>query len=346
MKTSQTIKEVLENKEKLYLSKFAQKSSSSKGRERHEVIQHFLTEYQCDKERIINCKAFRRLKHKTQVFYSPKDDHYRTRLTHTLEVSTVARTIAKALSLNEDLTEAIALGHDLGHTPFGHAGEHLLDEVMIEGFRHSEQSVRVVKYLENLNLTEEVIDGILHHNGSVKPCTLEGQVVRFSDKIAYISHDIEDAIRASIISESDLPSDCTKYFTNDKRTRVDKMIYNIIESSLDKNEIKMSEDCFYYASKLRKWMFENVYINSLAKLEEHKAKNVVEKLFNYYMEQIQQLSTKFDRLIAQRCVCDYLSGMSDRYAIQKYEEYFIPKFIQKDNDDSYLYKLAELSGLI
>ncbi len=346
MKTSESIKSLLEEKEKANLSEFAQKSCETRGREKPENIPDFQTEFQWDRNRILSCKAFRRLKHKTQVFFSPNDDHYRTRLTHTLEVAHVARIIAKALNLNEDLTEAIALGHDLGHTPFGHSGEFMLDELMLEGFSHGEQSVRIVKHLEKLNLTEEVIDGILHHNGDVMPQTLEGRIVRFADKIAYINHDIDDAVRAGIITWDDLPEDCKNYLSSDKVTRMDKMIYNIIETSLAKNTVTLSEEGFYYFNKMRAWMFENVYFNSAAKHQEQIAKRVVKELFNYYMGKIEKLSRAFDEIKTQRCVCDYLSGMSDRYAVQKYDEYFMPKFIQKENNDDYLYKLAEVNGLI
>ncbi len=346
MDNQKSVKILLEQREFETLSRYAQKSAETLGREQEEQCFDFETEYQHDRNLIVNCKAFRRLKHKTQVFFAPNDDHYRTRLTHTLEVSQVARTIAKALSLNEDLTEAIALGHDLGHTPFGHSGEQLLNEVMMEGFRHNEQSVRIVKHLEKLNLTQEVIDGILNHNGTRVAKTLEGRVVKFADKIAYINHDIEDSIRAGIITEDDIPADCKKYFSENKNMRTHKMIYNIIETSMDKDDITMSEECFYYFSKMKKWMFDNVYFSSEAKHEEGSAKRVVKELFYYYLDKLRKISNNWDEISAQRCVCDYVSGMSDRYAIQKYTEYFMPKFTQKENNDDYLIQLAQESGLI
>ena len=306
MKAINTIKKILEEKEEKNLSQYAQRSSRSQGRELPEELTELETEYQHDRNRILHCKAFRRLKHKTQVFFAPNDDHYRTRLTHTLEVSQLARTMSRALSLNEDLAEAIALGHDLGHTPFGHTGEFLLNEIMIEGFKHSEQSVR--------------IDGILNHNGVRVPKTLEGRIVKFADKIAYINHDIDDSIRAGVISESDLPEDCKKYFSIEKNTRTNKMICNIIETSLDKDDINMSEECFYYFNKMRNWMFENVYFNQGVKYEEGRAKRVVKELFNFYLERLQKITKCSNEIAMQRCVCDYVSGMSDRYAIQKYTE--------------------------
>jgi len=349
MENSQSVKFLLEQKELKELSPFAQKSANTQGREFDEpdIIQcEYETEYQKDKNRIANCKAFRRLKHKTQVFFAPTNDHYRTRLTHTLEVAQVARTIAKALNLNEDLTEAIALGHDLGHTPFGHSGEQLLDEIMINGFHHNEQSVRIVRFLEKLNLTKEVIDGILNHNGNRTAETLEGRIVKCAEKIAYINHDIEDAISANIITESDIPEDCRNYFSENKTARTHNMIYNIIETSMGKNDIVMSEECFYYFSKIRKWMFENVYFASDAKIEEGSAKRVVKELFYYYLDKLKKVSINWNEVSAQRCVCDYVSGMSDRYAVQKYTEYFMPKFTQKENNDDFLFELARESGLI
>ena len=346
MNKSENVKQLLEQQKFERLSPYAQKSAQTQGREFEEETNSFETAYQIDRNRIVNCKAFRRLKHKTQVFFAPNDDHYRTRLTHTLEVSLVARTISKALGLNEDLTEAIAMGHDLGHTPFGHSGEQLLNEIMLEGFRHNEQSVRIVKYLEKLNLTQEVIDGILNHNGDRKASTLEGRVVKFADKIAYINHDIEDTVRAGIIKETDIPQDCRNYFSADKTTRTNKMIYNIIEASMDKDDILMNEEAFHYFTKIRSWMYENVYLTSDAKREEDSAKRVVKKLFYYYMDKLKRVAINWNEITAQRCVCDYVSGMSDRYAIQKYTEFFMPKFTQKENNDDYLFEIAKDSGLI
>jgi len=229
-------------------------------------------------------KAFRRLKHKTQVFLSPEGDHYRTRLTHTLEVSQIARTIAKSLRLNEDLTEAIALGHDLGHTPFGHAGERVLNEICPHGFKHNEQSLRVVDVLEKdngLNLTWEVRDGILNHTGNTIPSTLEGQIIRYADRIAYINHDIDDAIRGGIISEDSLPKECVKVLGNTSGRRINNMIVDIIANSKDRNTIKMSSEFQEAMDELREFMFDNVYIGSKAKKDEMKAQNIIKELYNY-----------------------------------------------------------------
>ena len=270
-----TIRENLEQREIDFLSEFATKSIFSKGRKIQEEECVLRTCFQRDRDRILHSKAFRRLKHKTQVFLSPFDDHFRTRLTHTLEVSQIARTIARALNFNEDLTEAIALGHDLGHTPFGHCGEGVLNELVQGGFHHNIQSVRVVEILEKLNLCEETIDGILTHTWGYKPNTPEAQIVQLADKIAYINHDIEDSIRAGIISESDLPKDCINYFSSVQSKRLNKMITEIIHNSLGKPAVSMSEEAWGYTTELRKWMFENVYMDSPAKLEESKARNVI-----------------------------------------------------------------------
>ena len=229
-----TIREKIEAREKLFLSEFATLSSKTKGRKRYEEPCPLRTEFQRDRDRILHSKAFRRLKHKTQVFFSPYDDHFRTRMTHTLEVAQIARTISRALDLNEDLTEAIALGHDLGHTPFGHSGERVLNELMPNGYRHNEQSVRVAEFIENLNLTQETIDGILNHSYNCLPSTLEGQVVRFSDKIAYINHDIQDAIRAGIINADDIPKESIDYFSTTNRIRLTKLVNDIVENSMGK----------------------------------------------------------------------------------------------------------------
>ena len=262
------IRKHLEQRELEILSDFATKSVNSKGRKKLEDECNLRTCFQRDRDRILHSKAFRRLKHKTQVFLSPFDDHFRTRLTHTLEVSQIARTISRSLALNEDLTEAIALGHDLGHTPFGHCGEGVLDELVKGGFHHNIQSVRVVEVLEDLNLCRETIDGILTHTWGYVPKTPEAQVVQLADKIAYINHDIEDSIRAGIISESDLPKDCIQYFSSIQSKRLDKMINEVVFNSLDMPKVAMSEEGWYYTTKLREWMFENVYVDSPAKLEE------------------------------------------------------------------------------
>lgn len=334
-----TIKYKLEQREIVILSEFATKSRFSIGRKKQEDECHLRTDFQRDRDRVVHSKAFRRLKHKTQVFLSPFNDHFRTRLTHTLEVSQIGRTIARALDLNEDLVEAISLGHDLGHTPFGHCGEGVLDELMPNGFHHNLQSVRVVEILENLNLCQETIDGILTHTWGFQPKTPEAQVVQLADKIAYINHDIEDSIRAGIIAEDDLPKDCIKYFSSIQKKRLNKMIEEIIENSIDKPIISMSEEGWHYTTKLREWMFQNVYVDSPAKLDEGKAKDIIKWLFNYYLE---LLSSKCDKEKAQIIVCDYISGMTDRYAIEKFKENFIPSSIISKTNDDYLFRLAKI----
>ncbi len=325
-----------EELEKLYLSPYAALSCNSQGRDREEKQCDLRTVYQRDRDRIIHCKAFRRLKHKTQVFLAPMGDHYRTRLTHTLEVSQIARTISKSLRLNEDLTEAIALGHDLGHTPFGHAGERALNEVCSVGFQHYKQSIRVVELLENegrgLNLTKEVRDGIVNHRTGGNPSTLEGKVVRLSDKIAYINHDIDDAIRGKIICEKDIPSIYTDILGDSTKKRLDALVHDIVKNSQNKNDILMSEEVEKAMMGLRAYMFENVYTNPLAKSEETKAKAMLKQLYGYYLEHIGQLPEEFIYLIEQcgekeeRVVCDYIAGMSDQYSVKKFQQIFVPKF--------------------
>lgn len=334
-----SIKYKLEQREIDNLSEFATKSRFSKGRKKPVEPCLMRTEFQRDRDRILHSKAFRRLKHKTQVFLSPFDDHFRTRLTHTLEVSQIARSIARALDLNEDLVEAISLGHDLGHTPFGHCGEGVLNELMKDGFYHNVQSVRVVEVLEDLNLCQETIDGILTHSWGYKPKTPEAQIVQLADKIAYINHDIEDSIRAGIIAESDLPNDCIKYFSSIQSKRLDKMINEIINNSIGKPVVTMSEEGWHYTTKLRTWMFDNVYINSPAKLEEKKARNVIKELFYLYCDMLKPMCPE-DKI--ERVVADYISGMTDRYAVEKYQENFIPKGIQCGTKDDYLFKLAKM----
>ena len=330
-----TIREQLELREIEYLSPYATLSKDSRGRDRAEEECDIRPVFQRDRDRILHCKAFRRLKQKTQVFLLPKGDHYRTRLTHTLEVSQNARTIAKALRLNEDLVEAIALGHDLGHTPFGHAGERALDEVCPLGFQHNEQSVRVVERLEKqgegLNLTWEVRDGILNHKSAGTPHTLEGQIVRLSDKIAYINHDIDDAIRGGVLKEEDIPKPYREILGNSTRVRLDTMIHNVIINSMDQPEIRMSPEVERATMDLRAFMFENVYKNPVAKGEEEKAINMVTNLYEYYWKHIRLLPDQFLEMLEEeggtpeRIVCDYIAGMTDTYAIKKFEEYFIPE---------------------
>ncbi len=331
-----TIREELEEIELKTLSKYASFSRYSKGRDREETPCDIRTCYQRDRDRIIHCKAFRRLKHKTQVFLAPAGDHYRTRLTHTLEVSQIARTIAKALRMNEDLTEAIALGHDLGHTPFGHAGESALNNICKDGFAHFEQSIRVVEILEKkgqgLNLTKEVRDGIVNHRTSGNPSTMEGKIVRLSDKIAYINHDIDDAIRGKILSESDLPVEFTNILGHSKKERLNTMIYDIVNNSLDESDIIMSVRIESAMKGLREFMFKNVYSNPVAKGEEIKAKRMLTQLYNYYLYHIEEMPEEYIWLInvrkerPERVVCDYIAGMTDQYSVRKFEELFVPSF--------------------
>ncbi|NLD48575.1 MAG: deoxyguanosinetriphosphate triphosphohydrolase [Clostridiaceae bacterium] len=326
------IREEIENLEKNMLSPFAQLSSESKGRSCQENECDIRTIFQRDRDRIIYSKAFRRLKHKTQVFISPEGDHYRTRLTHTLEVSQIARTIARSLRLNEDLTEAIALGHDLGHTPFGHTGENVLDELCPHGFKHNEQSLRVVDVLEKetgLNLSFEVRDGIRNHTGDVIPQTLEGQIIRFADRIAYINHDIDDAIRGGIISEDSLPKECVKVLGKKPSERINNMIVNIIEHSRDSGMVKMSSEFQQAKDELRSYMFKNVYVGSKAKRDEMKAQNIIRELYKYIKGNPDFLSKEAEKMLVtadlDRVVCDYIAGMTDRYAVKKFHDIFIPE---------------------
>lgn len=329
-----TIRESTEQWESQWLSPYASLSRNSRGREKEEPECDIRPVYQRDRDRILHCKSFRRLKHKTQVFLTPQGDHYRTRLTHTLEVAQTARTIARALRLNEDLTEAIALGHDLGHTPFGHAGERALNQVCSEGFAHHQQSVRIVERLEKggkgLNLTWEVRDGISNHQMSGKPSTLEGKIVRYSDKIAYINHDVDDAIRAGVIRENEIPRTYTDILGHSTRERLNTMIHDIVNNSLEKPDIRMSEDVEFAFRGMRKYMFENVYTNPKAKGEEEKAENILKELFHYYMDHPERLSNEYIERMWQtgetqeRSVCDYIAGMTDQYAIAKFQEFFVP----------------------
>ena len=328
-----TIREQLEERELEYLSPYATFSRNSKGRKRQEPECDIRPVFQRDRDRILHCKSFRRLKQKTQVFLLPKGDHYRTRLTHTLEVSQNARTIAKALRLNEDLVEAIALGHDLGHTPFGHAGERALNRVY--HFSHNEQSVRVVECVEKqgagLNLTWEVLDGILNHPTAGTPRTLEGQVLRLSDKIAYINHDIDDAIRGGILVEEDIPYEYRRVLGNTSKERLNTMVHDVIIHIMDKPAIIMYEEVETAMIGLRKYMFENVYLNPKAKGEEDKAVRLIEQLYDYYIHHIEQLPLQYLQAIdrtdscREQIVCDYIAGMTDNYAVKKYEEFFVPE---------------------
>ncbi|MDE6699478.1 MAG: deoxyguanosinetriphosphate triphosphohydrolase [Acetatifactor sp.] len=329
-----TIRENLEQWEEDYLSPYAAKSKNSKGRLREETECDIRPVFQRDRDRIIHCKAFRRLKDKTQVFLTPEGDHYRTRLTHTLEVSQNARTIAKALKLNEELVEAIALGHDLGHTPFGHAGERALNKVCPLGFDHSVQSVRTVDRLEKdgqgLNLTYEVRDGILNHQTSGRPHTLEGKVVRFSDKIAYIHHDMDDAVRAGILRESDVPAHIRAVLGSTPGERLDCFIHDIVTNSMEKNDIIMSERVDKAMKDIRQFMFDNVYKNPIAKSEEAKAEMLMETLYHHFMKHVDGMPEEFLRLLSEgepreRVVCDYIGAMTDRFAIALYSDIFVPK---------------------
>ena len=335
-----TIKDQLEQEEDKRLSPFATKCVNSKGR-KHKREEQFAirTEFQRDRDKILHSKSFRRLKHKTQVFLSPFNDHFRTRLTHTLEVSQIGRTMARALNLNEDLVEAIALGHDLGHTAFGHCGEGTLDELLPNGFHHNLQSVRVVEVLEDMNLCQETIDGILTHTWGYKPKTPEAQIVQYADKIAYINHDIEDSVRAGIISEDDLPKDCIKYFTSNQSKRLGKMITDVINNSINQPKVMMSEEGWFYVTKLRTWMFDNVYLDPIAKAEEVKAKNIIRSLFEYYSETLKNFYAEDE---IPQIVTDYISGMTDQYAIKRYKDLFIPMpLAERTNDDALLKKARE-----
>lgn len=328
----ENVKKFLEEKEQQYLSKYATLSKNSKGREKEISPCNLRSEFQRDRDKILHCKSFRRLKHKTQVFLSPEGDHYRTRLTHTLEVSQIGRTIARALRLNEDLVEAIALGHDLGHTPFGHAGERKLNELVEGGFIHSKQSRRVVELLENngagLNLTYEVRDGIGNHRYHDTPATLEGEIVKYADRFAYINHDIEDARRGGVITDSDLPKDCVEVLGDSKSKRINNLITDMVENSWDKPYIKQSQLFDIATEKLHTFMFERVYLNPQAKSQENKAVKMIEFIFEYYMKNLDKLPDFYRSLLdsnpADRVVCDYIASFSDRYCVRVFGELFIP----------------------
>jgi dGTPase len=323
--------------EREHLSKRGMCVSESKGRRMTEEKCSIRTDFQRDRDRILHSKSFRRLKHKTQVFLSPEGDHYRTRLTHTLEVSQISRTISSALNLNNDLTEAIALGHDLGHTPFGHCGEERLNKIHLSGFRHNEQSLRVVDFLERrhnsklgLNLTFEVRDGILNHNGRGVPKTLEGQIVKICDRIAYLNHDIDDAIRAGVISSSDIPTEFNAVLGASHGERINNLILDLIEYSYEKDVIMLSPEKLEAFDALRRFMFENVYLNKEAKKEEERAEYIVEALYNYYIEHPDKMPQErfedYKESEGIESVKDYVASMSDRYAVNLYKDIFIPKF--------------------
>lgn len=331
-----TLREKQEEREHQILGPFATFADQTIGRDREEPQCDIRTDFQRDRDRILHCKAFRRLKQKTQVFLAPEGDHYRTRLTHTLEVAQNARTIARALLLNEDLTEAIALGHDLGHTPFGHAGERALNRITEEygGFHHNEQSVRVVERLEKegrgLNLTKEVRDGILNHQTRLRPMTLEGKIVRLSDKIAYINSDIDDAIRAGIIQEEEIPQELTDVLGDSTNIRLNTLVHDIVQHSEGKDEISMSPEVERAMFELRKFLFATVYTNPVAKGEERKVVHMIEQLYEYYIHHSDKMPEEFLMLIregepTQRVVCDYIACMSDRFSVNLYKEIMIPK---------------------
>ena len=329
------IRENFLERERENLSVYACPTSATRGRERFEAPCQIRTDFQRDRDRILHCQSFRRLMNKTQVFLSPYNDHFRTRLTHTLEVAQIARTMARALRLNEDLVEAISLGHDLGHTPFGHCGEGILSELLPNGFFHNLQSVRVVEVLEDMNLCQETIDGIRTHSWGYQPLTPEAQVVQYADKIAYINHDIEDSVRAGVIAESDLPKDCLEYFSMNQSARLGKMITDVITNSMDKPEVAMSEEGWAYVTKLRAWMFEHVYLDPVTKAEEKKARNIVKSLYEYYTEKLATYCNKED---IPQLVTDYISGMSDQYAIRRYMDIFIPKPLAEQSNDDALFR--------
>lgn len=334
--------------EEQYLSPYATKSNSSLGREKPLDSCLFRTDFQRDKDRILHSKAFRRLKHKTQVFFSPEDDHYRTRLTHTLEVSQVSRTLARALRLNEDLTEAIALGHDLGHTPFGHTGEETLNRILDGGFRHNEQSVRTAQVIEDLNLTKETVDGILNHSmgDHLNAFTLEGQAVKLSDKIAYLNHDLDDAIRAGILSLEDLPKEVLDYLGSTRGQMVNKMVQDIVQYSYEKDFVKMSPECNKVMLILRKWMFKNVYFDGKAKEEEHKIKRIIKELFNYYIELLNAHDPQATQEEILVVVTDHIAMMTDRYAVKEYRKLFLPRPMTVSVEDNTILQFAKLNGII
>ena len=329
-----TVRQELERQEHRRLNPLAAFADKSKGRPRFEPDREedVRTCYQRDIDRIVHSKAFRRLMHKTQVFLQPEGDHYRTRMTHTLEVARIASTITRALGLNEDLAEAIAMGHDLGHTPFGHAGEVALTKCLGKPFRHNEQSLRVVDVLEKdgqgLNLTHEVRLGILGHTGDYWPETLEGQIVRRSDQIAYVNHDIDDAVRAGVLSNEDIPKAISDVLGHDHSTRINTLVTDAIVVSREAGSVCLSPAVEKALKDLRSFMFENVYRNPIAKGEESKAKDMLQRMFEYYITHPEALPEDFHPQLTfeglERTVCDYIAGMTDNYAVDKYTEIFIP----------------------
>ncbi|MDE7439527.1 MAG: deoxyguanosinetriphosphate triphosphohydrolase [Clostridia bacterium] len=327
-----SLKEKTYQIERAFLSPYAVLSEKTRGRERDEEQCAMRTDFQRDRDRLIYCKSFRRLKNKTQVFFSPQGDHYITRLTHTLDVAQISRSIARALSLNEDLAEAIALGHDLGHTPFGHSGERILNRLSPCGFEHNVQSLRVVDVLEKegkgLNLTFEVRDGILNHKKSGKPATLEGKCVSLADRIAYINHDLDDAVRAGLLSLDDIPKDIIEVLGNSSKQRINTAITSIYNNSNGKNDVKMDKSVEEASEKLRAFMFERVYYSSTAKSEEEKAERMLTAMYEYFIEHCSEMPQTYIALLEkyprEQVVCDYISSMTDRYALYKFNSIFVP----------------------
>ena len=333
MAENKCVREIFYERERKFLSPYAFLTENTRGRDYPITECRNRTEFQRDRDRILHSKSFRRLMHKTQVFLFPTDEHYRNRLTHTLEVTQIARIISRALMLNEDLCEAAALGHDIGHTPFGHAGEIVMQECFSKDFTHYKQSVRVVEKLENngagLNLTWEVRDGIMNHTGDCMASTLEGIIVKFADRIAYINHDIDDSIRGGIITADDIPVQLRKVLGNTHSERINTMVSSVIENSTDRNEIRMAPEVEEAMMGLRQFLFDNVYHNPVAKRGEKQAMDLLRYLFEYFMKNTDKMPEFFRNRIeqetAERCVCDYICGMTDRYAIEKYKEIFIPQ---------------------
>ena len=327
-----TVREMFYERENTYLSPFAFKTADTKGREKFQTPCPNRTEFQRDRDRIIHSKSFRRLMHKTQVFIFPQDEHFRTRMTHTLEVAQIARIIARALKLNEDLCEAAALGHDLGHTPFGHSGEYAMQMLYSKDFAHYKQSIRVVEKLENdgkgLNLTYEVKDAILNHSGDSEAETLEGRIINIADRIAYINHDLDDAIRGNVLSIEDVPKDLIEILGKGHGERINRMVSAVISESMDKPYIRMESNTWDATIKLRTFLFENVYRNKIAKSEEEKSIEMIRILFNYFVKNPNEMPDLYYKNIinepVERCVCDYISSMSDRYAIDLFRELYVP----------------------
>ena len=327
-----TARERTEEIESQTLSPHATLASASKGREHDEPQDPLRTCFQRDRDRIVHCKAFRRLKHKTQVFLAPEGDHYRVRLTHTLEVSQIARTVARALRLNEDLTEAISLGHDLGHTPFGHLGEQALTPFLGRPFRHNEQSLRIVEHLENdgqgLNLSWEVRDGIVNHTWSMpSPATPEAEIVRFADRIAYVNHDVDDAVRAGVLGPEELPEEALRVLGRTHSERIDTLVTDLVESTADDLEVRLSDDVFRALDAMRDFMFERVYLRDEARSEQDKAISLVRTLFAHYLDHPEEVPQEYHRAPGDlpTRVADFIAGMTDRYALRTYERLFLPQ---------------------